>query len=595
MKVSKRLSKDEFTDELNRSLLNIKSSTNYETLGPSYTEMSYEDASYHLTLHRMFKKFEEPDDALRMKVQEKSVFDVFHADSSYQYDTQKFRTAPIVVRKDIYRARDYMRTILNQHFKLKYTDISITTGETILSAKGDTSVYSKLSSVDQWCVSPRCVDAVTKMISKIRALKRCMMVHYEKLLWKEYTKRRSLLTISQILALPRNHWKLYRKRHYAFLWKRHGRDVLKHVLLKVVTLVDYSRITTVPKDNEKARVIITCPLLDMLYQRAVAHSLIKTMRNAFGVTLSFSQHVHKLLIQNLENATIDFANASNSNYLDTFDFFFEGTYLHRIIHQCRPHTVKYKEHWHYLNMVAPMGCGFTFELMTFILLSVTRLLDGRSTVFGDDVIIARDKANHFIALADRLGYKTNSKKTFTEGTFRESCGGFTSHGKYIRCFDFEWAEDYFDAVVLMNKLRLVRRNVPFLKQEYERLIKLVPLLTFKVAADDHPVLDDGIPCPSDLLRIHRKDQTVVKLYKEAASSVEYIGLSANVTRYYVREILTKVSTPLWDEPRVDDVDVFLASHYLYTHRALAPVLRNTDQIRSKIVICEYNTHHPFTS
>lgn len=595
MKVSKRLSKDEFTNELNRSLLNIKSCLSYETLGPSYSEMTYDDASYHLTLHRMFKKFEEPDEILRAKVQEKSVLDVFEADSSYQYDTQKFRTAPLVVRKDIYRARDYMRTILAKHFKLRYTDISITTGETILSAKGDTSVYSKLSDINQWCVSPRCVDAVVKMVSQVRALKRCLMTHYETLLWKEYIKRRSLLTVAQILALPRDHWKRYRKRHYAFMWKRYGKGTLKQVLLKVATLVDYSRITTVPKDNEKARVIITCPLLDMLYHRAIAHSLIKTMRNAFGITLSFSQQIHKLLIQNLENATVDFANASNSNYLDTFDFLFEGTHLHRAIHQCRPHTVKYKEKWHHLSMVAPMGCGFTFELMTFILLSVTRLLDGSSTVFGDDVIIAKGKAQHFIDLADRLGYKTNSKKTFTEGTFRESCGGFTSHGKYIKCFDFEWAEDYFDAVVLMNKLRLVRRNVPILKQEYERLIKLVPLLTFKVASDDHPVLDDGIPCPSDLLRIHRKDPIVVQLFKQVTSCREYIGLSANVTRYYIREILTKVSTPLWEKPRVDDVDVFLASHYLYTRRATAPVLRNTDQMRSEIVICEYNTHHPFTS
>lgn len=595
MNQSKRLSKDDFTKELNRSLLYLKDNTTYTKLGPEYAEMSYEDVSRHLVYHRMFKKFEEPDEHARKLVCDASVFDVFTSDSEAVQDVNKFSKVSPVVRRHAYQTRNKLRNILREHFKINWSRLSITTGETIKPAQGNTSVYSKLKDRSQWCVSPRCLDLALNVVRNNRAVKRIMLDHYENLLWEQYIQRRSLMKLSDILALPRNHWRKYRKRHFAFLWKRYGKNVLNHIFRKVVTVVDYSRISTVPKDNEKARVIIACPMFDMIVQRCIAMSIIDVIRNAFGITLTFSQQVHKLLIQRYDLwATIDFANASNSSYMDTFQFLVGNTRLGRLISKCRPETVKYGESWHHLHMVAPMGCGFTFEWMTLVLLTLGHTMCDRMYVFGDDVIIPNEHAQTYIECAAAFGYITNRAKTFVTGTFRESCGGFTSHGKFVECFDFEWAEDYYDAVILMNKLRLVRHCDPALEHLYHRLIALVPLLTFKVAPDDHPVLDDGIPSMHNLVRLHKKSESTKCIYQDVLRKHPYAKQSSRVTAYYVREKLTKTAKPLWDKPHVDDVDRVTAAHYLYTHRTTSPLLRNTQEVRSEIVLCEINTHHPVT-
>lgn len=595
MKQSKRLSKDDFTKELNRSLLSLKETTAFTKLGPAYSEMEYTDVSRHLVYHRMFKKFEEPDEHARKLVCDRSVFDVLDSDSDAVQNVNKFSKVDQVVRRHVYQTRIALHDILRKHFVIKWDRISITTGETILPASGDTSVYSKLKKREQWCVSPRCFSLAVKMIKSNRSLKRILMIHYEQMLWDDYIKRRSLMAIGDVLALPRNHWAEYRKRHYRFIWKRYGSDVVTYFFRKVATLVDYSRLSTVPKDNEKARVIIACPMFDMFVQRCIAHSIVDTIRSAFGITLSFAQQTHKLLIQNYERwATIDFANASNSSFMDTFQFLAGETHLGRLISMCRPETVKYGERWHHLHMVAPMGCGFTFEWMTLVLLTLGHTMCDRMHVFGDDVIIPNEHAQLYIKCAAAFGYVTNHTKTFVSGTFRESCGGFTSHGNYVRCFDFEWAEDYYDAVIVMNKLRLVRHIDPVLQRLYDRLIALVPLLTFKVALDDHPVLDDGIPSPHNLVRQHKRCSVAKRAYVDVLKHHPYAVRSSRITAYYAREILTKEAEPLWDKPRLDNVDRILAAHYLYTQRATSPLLRNTQMIRSEIVLCEQNTHHPVT-
>ena len=96
--------------------------------------------------------------------------------------------------------------------------------------------------------------------------------------------------------------------------------------------------------------------------------------------------------------------------------------------------------------------------MTLILLCFTRNLDSSSRVFGDDIIIKANDANHLIDVLQVCGWQTNLTKTFLHGNFRESCGGFVSCGRKIVSYDFHYSADIFDALVNVNKLRIVANH-----------------------------------------------------------------------------------------------------------------------------------------
>lgn len=340
--------------------------------------------------------------------------------------------------------------------------------------------------------------------------------------------------------------------------------------------------------------IIACPLFDMMLQRADANNITNMLNVRYGVNIGFAQNVHRNRLLDMRNATVDLRNASNSTHYDAVHFLIGKSNFYRKMVQSRNAYAIYKNEYHFFKMYAPMGCGTTFELMTWILLAACRLFDEDAVVFGDDIIIKQSVTNELIELLSALGYETNMTKTFVSGHFRESCGAFASHSKLIKCFDFEWAEDYHDAVILMNKLRLVRHGLPVLEALYSRMIDRVPLLTFKMAPDDHPSLDDGIPSDINLVRQQRKHRSYAALFSAIASKCDYVRRSASVTQYYLREILTKVSQPLWEDQRIDNVSVFLAGHYMYAMRASAPTLRNTEQVRSQIVLCEKGNNSPVT-
>ena len=555
--------------------------------------MNYEDASRNLVFHRMFKNFEEPDDQERNNVRDYSVAAVFHYDENQGNSEGRFTRLDQVVRSDFYRLRTIMQADCRDA-QASYK-CSVTTGENVISRHGDTSVYSKLSDVNAWTCSPSNFLKATCIIAKTRLLRRMLALHYDRLLWKQYVQIRSLLTLDAILGLPKSHWKMYRKRHYSFMKHKHGQNLLAAMFRKVVTLIDCARITTVPKDNETARVIITCPMFDMISQRDDASTISAILHRRYGIQLGFTQNVQRNRIFDYANCTVDFSNASNSTRFDSVNFLLGSTaFMRKHLNVSRIAHCYYKNEFHYLNMFSPMGCGSTFELMTWILTAAARLFDKDATVFGDDVVIKSEALPRFLALTAALGYNINVTKTFTEGTFRESCGSFICQGQPIKSFQFEWAEDYYDAVILTNKLRLVRHGIPVLEELYMRLINKLPLLTFKMATDDHPVLDDGVPSMENLIRKQKKCESTSSRFKAMLRKNAYATRSSRITKYYIREILSKRCEPLWDSPWVDHVPLSVYASYMYNMRTNAPVLRNTEHITTKVVLCEINNNLPVT-
>jgi len=91
-----------------------------------------------------------------------------------------------------------------------------------------------------------------------------------------------------------------------------------------------------------------------------------------------------------------------------------------------------------------MGNGFTFELESLIFYAAAfavrefahlhpdliepdgrtgvRHIEGPLSVYGDDVILPSGLSGLFASFSAFLGFRVNSKKSFSSGPFRESCG-----------------------------------------------------------------------------------------------------------------------------------------------------------------------------
>lgn len=81
-----------------------------------------------------------------------------------------------------------------------------------------------------------------------------------------------------------------------------------------------------------------------------------------------------------------------------------------------------------LSKFSSMGNGFTFELESMIFWALTSAVadsvdDGRRVwIYGDDIVCPRNCASLLIELLNVCGFSVNTEKSFTDGSFFESCG-----------------------------------------------------------------------------------------------------------------------------------------------------------------------------
>jgi hypothetical protein len=92
-----------------------------------------------------------------------------------------------------------------------------------------------------------------------------------------------------------------------------------------------------------------------------------------------------------------------------------------------------------LHKFSSMGNALTFSLQTLIFAACVRaILRARGhegaewRVYGDDIIVPYRVYDDVVNLLELFGFTVNSKKSFKEGNFRESCGGDYLHGTDVR-------------------------------------------------------------------------------------------------------------------------------------------------------------------
>lgn len=217
------------------------------------------------------------------------------------------------------------------------------------------------------------------------------------------------------------------------------------------------KLTAVPKDANRPRLIAEEPTCMQYMQQAVSRRLTKYLqserirgtRNYCYELLGFehqwpNQAMAQIGSEDGSLATLDLSEASDRvpNWLvdelfADFPWFCEALSVTRSRRVSIPDLGEFD-----LSKFASMGSALTFpvEAMVFLTIVVKTVLSGsvedvrpvdpnqvlrlrdRVRIYGDDIIVPVDSAEAVVHSLETLGFKVNVNKSFWTGQFRESCG-----------------------------------------------------------------------------------------------------------------------------------------------------------------------------
>lgn len=399
-------------------------------LGPLYRDLSGVDLHSSLVSHRLTKAFEIPNDEVARSRKETSIQEFFVRND----ETPRFKTLFDVhpaCRKEFIGAQRFLAGVF-KNFRPSYRP-RFPTGETVVPGFGATDLFHKLSSGEQWCVSLDALEYAAEICYRTLWLKRLVKARFNHI-WGPSGPR------------------MKREWYDASSVPRRGFAVFKRMFASCCDITGYSRVTTVRKDNERDRVITCEPLWNMVAQLSLMYDMRDHIAAVLGISISYLQTVHRSLIRS-GIATIDFKNASDHNSWSQVCLLWPARMV-SLFARLRSSLFEYEGNYVPAQMFAPMGCGLTFDVMTLTLLAYGRQFSPSASVFGDDVVIDPQAAPAFVQFCTNLGWRVNETKSFLEGNFRESCGGFAdlSENRMLRSYDFTYPTTTQEAILFHNKV-----------------------------------------------------------------------------------------------------------------------------------------------
>ena len=124
------------------------------------------------------------------------------------------------------------------------------------------------------------------------------------------------------------------------------------------------------------------------------------------------------------------------------------------------------------------------ELNTPVSAKLVRELRGSVRVYGDDIIVPVDYAPSVTRFLEAFGLKVNTRKSFSTGEFRESCGGDYFRGHWVTpvrvksCFpeSRKHVDEIVSTVALRNHLYEIgcESSVEFLDRILDRILPVYP-------------------------------------------------------------------------------------------------------------------------
>jgi len=247
-----------------------------------------------------------------------------------------------------------------------------------------------------------------------------------------------------------------------------------HLGVSGTTQIEGSRLTTVPKNEDTERTIAIEPSGNMCLQLAAGMYLEGALRH-IGLDIRNQQQKNIAMAKRGSEkgdvATLDLKSASDMISIDLVralvpDVWFDLLMKLRSPVITIPSDGKAGDSGTQveLAMISTMGNGFTFPLMTFILVALiygfrcTRggpnlFIDWTNTcVFGDDIIIPTHEYKGFVDVLTKAGLVVNTDKSYSEGAFRESCGGDFLNGVDVTPFYVKSLVSEADVYVVINQV-----------------------------------------------------------------------------------------------------------------------------------------------
>jgi hypothetical protein len=216
-------------------------------------------------------------------------------------------------------------------------------------------------------------------------------------------------------------------------------------------IVSGSKLCFVPKTSKISRTICTEPSLNMFVQKGLASSLERCLNRSLSFDLRSQQFRNKRLAQigskTGSMSTIDLSSASDTISLDFVRYLFPGHIVSWLEAVRSPCTTLPDGRVVELHMISSMGNAYTFPLQTMIFsaiaLGVYKVcgvdfrkpcndFDGNLGVFGDDIVVRTECFDLMCRSLVAAGFLVNESKSFSQGLFRESCGGDYFDGHNVR-------------------------------------------------------------------------------------------------------------------------------------------------------------------
>ena len=380
------------------------------------------DHVHHLVrLGRFLKKFEKPELGNQDDLHQSTVARWLATDHELSRITEATLIRGAFDDIRIIRMKRLIHDWCNL-FEMRLEDAWVGPGETYRSSGGDVSAYGKFLKHERWTVTRDCYPFFESVIRHNRPLRR----------WALEEGRKKL----ESMGVPEDS------------------QTFERCLESLVEIVLGARITTVPKNNEKRRPINIEPFGNSMLQHAIGAGLERVLAS-IGNDLKTGQDKHRDRIKNDDVATIDLSDASDRVSVELVRFLFPER-VFSVLEAIRSKCTEVDGVYIRTNKISCQGNGFTFPLMTIILLAACKACgDDESSVYGDDIIVKNDVATNVIQLIEKLGFKVNHEKSFVSRQFRESCGGFYYRG-YIRCFDIAWVTNFPELCSTLNKVLLYK-------------------------------------------------------------------------------------------------------------------------------------------
>lgn len=227
---------------------------------------------------------------------------------------------------------------------------------------------------------------------------------------------------------------------------------------KSTVIVDYNKISFVPKTAKTDRSIAVEPLLNSFLQKGtdnVMRHRLKRIGIDLGDQSKNSEAARKGSISEHgvdAFATIDLKSASDSISIELCRYLLPPAWF-EFLDSIRSKRYKLddgsvKEYAKFCSM----GNGFCFPLETLIFTAACKAVGAGTPgidflVYGDDIAVNVTVAQQLLDLLRCIGFDENPEKTFITGPFRESCGMDWFEGADVRPFTLDFALDSVQNVI----------------------------------------------------------------------------------------------------------------------------------------------------